>query len=200
MDTETLRTPKKKLPGWVKILIGLAIFGATMSVIASIGIGLLAHYVKSKGTDALIHKGIEMWVEKAVKESGGKPVDVKIDKEGMVVRDKQTGKPEFEAKREGKLPENFPPDIPIYSPALISGSMTFGPMTFVTLESPSPIEDIFSFYQTKLTAMGWTSSNAILPGTGDRSATYKKGDRQMSVNLSRGKDKTAISLSYGLGE
>ncbi len=200
-QTPPPNAPKKKLPGWVKLLIVLALLVVGISVAASVGFRLVAGLLTSKAGSGFaekgIEKGIEKLIEKGLQEAGGdaRP-DVDITKDGLVITDKKTGQ-QLAITGGQQLPSGFPEDIPVYSGAKVLGSMVMGPTTMVTLEAESPVADVSSFYQVQLTAKGWSQAFSTSPMPETVSSIYRKENRQVMVTASREGGKTSLVLAYG---
>ncbi len=192
------QTQKKGMPGWAKALIVLAILGVGGLVAAGIGLKFLGSYLVGKGGEKLVAKGLEKVIEKSLENAGGGKADVDLTKDRIVFRDKESGK-EFSIRSGAELPEGFPKDVPVFSPAQVAGSMVMGPMTMVTFESASTPQEISGFYQTQLTAQGWQTAFQASPTPQTFSALFKKENRQVTVNVtSESEGKTSLVLSYGL--
>jgi hypothetical protein len=193
------QTQKKKLPGWVKLLIILAIAGVGLSVLATVGLGLVASFLVNKGGEKAAQKAIEQLIEKGIEERGGGKADVDISEGGVVVKDKEGGQ-QLVIRTGQELPSGFPDDVPVFSPSQVSGSMVMGPMTMVTLESSSKVPEIVSYYQGELPSKGWSQSYFATPDNQNFSALYKKENRQLTVTASSSgaEGKTSIVLSYGV--
>jgi len=192
--------PKKKLPTWVKVVIVLSILFVGFSVVASIGLRMLAGVLTSKGGQMLaekgVEKGIEKMIEKGIEQSGGGKASVDISKNGLVIKDEKTGQ-QLAITGNQQLPSGFPDDIPVYSGARAQGSMIMGPMTMVTLESEASVGDISSFYQSQLSAKGWTQAFSASPTPESSSSIYKKDNRQLTLTISGTGGKTSLILAYG---
>lgn len=200
METPQTQQPaeKKKFPGWVKAVIIVAVVGVGLLVVAGFGFSLLVNYMAGKGGEKLVTAGIEKLIEKGIEESGGGRAEVKLNEEGLVVKGKEGGE-QFAIRTGQGLPAGFPGDIPVFSPSAVTGSMVMGPMTLVTLESPSAVPEITSFYQGQLPALGWTATFSGTPGPENFTAIYGKEKRQVTVGItpSGEEGKTSIVLSYG---
>ena len=197
-QTPQLQTQKKKLPRWVKLIIILAIVGVGLSVVATVGLGLVASFLVNKGGEKAAQKAIETLIEKGIEERGGGKADVAINEGGIVVKGRESGQ-QFVIQTGQQLPSGFPSDVPVFSPSQVSGSMVMGPMTMVTLESPKGVPEIAAYYQGELPRQGWTASFSGTPDPQNFTGLYRKENRQVSVNVSPGDEgKTALVLSYGI--
>ena len=198
-QTPQLQTQKKKLPRWVKLIIILAIVGVGLSVVATVGLGLVASFLVNKGGEKAAQKAIETLIEKGIEERGGGKADVAINEGGIVVKGRESGQ-QFVIQTGQQLPSGFPSDVPVFSPSQVSGSMVMGPMTMVTLESPSKVQEVIAYYQGQLPAKGWAAAYSATPDAQNFSGLYKKENRQLTVTLSssEGENKTSIVLSFGI--
>lgn len=199
-QTPPPNAPKKKLPGWIKLLIVLALLVVGLSVAASVGFRLVAGLLTSKAGSGFaekgIEKGIEKLIEKGLQETGGAKPDVDITKDGLVITDKKTGQ-QLAISGGQQLPTGFPEDIPVYSGAKVLGSMVMGPTTMVTMETESSVADVSSFYQSQLTTKGWAQAFSSSPMPETSSSIYRKENRQVMVTASREGEKTSLVLAYG---
>lgn len=200
-DTPTTQStqpaPKKKLPTWVKVIIVLAILGFGLMTVIGIGLKMFAGFIQSKSGVELTQKGIEKMIEKGIENASGGKADVKLDEEGIVVKDKESGQ-EIAIGTSQQLPAGFPSDIPIFVPSTINGSMAMGILTMVTLESPSAIQDISDYYKKQMAERGWTPTYISTPSPQIFSGLYKKENRQLTLNVSGEGGKSTFVLSYGL--
>lgn len=196
---ETPMPEKKKLPGWVKLIIVLAILVVGLSVVASIGMSFLAGLVTSRNGEKIAQKGVEKLIERGLEQAGGGKANVDITEKGIIVRDEQ-GEEQLALRAGQRLPAGFPGDIPIYSQSQVQGSMVMGPMTMVTLESSSALPEVSSFYQRELGPKGWTQVFSASPSPESFSGIFRKENRQLTVTLAAEREKTSIVLTYGLDQ
>lgn len=203
METQTVsQTPKKKLPGWAKFLIVIAIVGVVGLTIVGIGLKILAGMLMTKGgqylTEQGIEQGIEKIVEKGMEQAGmGEKPKVDITKDGLVLSDQKTGQ-QIAIRADQKVPENFPADIPVFQPSQPAGSLMMGPMTMASFESGAPASQVASYYQGQLPGQGWSAVFTAPTDGQSFMATYRKENRQVTVNVSgEGDNKSSFSLTYG---
>jgi hypothetical protein len=194
---------KKKIPGWAKFLIVIAILGVVGLTIVGIGLRLLAGFITSKAgeyaTEEGIRHGIEKVMETGMKQAGMGDTKVHLSDNGLVLKDEKTGQ-QIAIKTDQKLPEGFPDDIPVFSPSQVTGSMIMGAMTMVTLESASSVTDVSNFYQRELITSGWQSAFAVPPSDTSYSGVFKKGNMALTISANKEGDKTNLILSYGSAE
>lgn len=191
---------KKKLPGWLKIFIILVIAFAVLSVLASIGLTILGHYIAGKGGEKVVEKGVAKLIEKGLKEEGIEGnVEFSMDKESFVLRNKKTGE-KFAVRAAAELPKGFPSDIPLFKPSEIKRSAIIGPMTAVTLESSASIDQVSEYYKKELPTKGWSTGGLFEMGEKGFTGLFSKGERRLTVSVSPlgGEDKVSINLAYGV--
>jgi len=200
--TETKTMQKKKLPGWAKFLIVIAILGVVGLTAVGIGLKLLVGMLTTKGgqylTEQGIEKGLEKMIEKGIKESGGQAADIDVDlsKEGLVIKDGKSQQ-QLAIRADQKLPENFPTDVPVFQPSQPGGSLVMGPMTMASFETSAPAAQVISFYQTQLPAQGWSTVFGAPAEAQNMMAIYKKENKQVTVNITGEGDKASFTLTYG---
>jgi len=203
-NTETKTMQKKKIPGWAKFLIVIAILGAVGLTIIGIGLRMAATWLTSKGgeymTEDGIKRGIEKVMETGMKQAGmSEQPKVSITDDGLVLKDEKTGQViAFQANQ--KLPDGFPSDIPVFSPSQVMGSMIMGPMTMVTLETVSSLTDVSNYYQKELITGGWQSVFVAPASDTNYSGLFKKGNLALTISANKEGDKTNLVLSYGSAE
>lgn len=189
---------KKKLPGWVKLIIVLAILGIGGIIVVGGGIAILANYFSSQGGQELAKRGIEKLIEKGI-EQGGVKADVNLDEGGIVIKDDKSGEQVMIGTNQ-QLPADFPQDIPVYSPSQVTASMKMGPMTMVTFDTTSQVTDVSGYYQQELPGKGWTVILTAAPDPNTFTGLYQKDNRQLTVTATFTTDmgKTSVGLSYGM--
>lgn len=108
---------------------------------------------------------------------------------------------EFSFNSEGKLPEGFPSDFPLYPEAQITSSWNSasndGQGSSLVLETTKTPEEVNSFYKKELEAKGWKVTNSF---SSEETFTYtfEKGDLSGLVGIAPGEEgKTAISVTIG---
>lgn len=98
------------------------------------------------------------------------------------------------------LPEAFPKDIPVYSPAAVKMSQTIDDsksvVSFSTADDPSQVT---AFYKKELPAKGWKVENEMIMGTMTL-LHVQKGERELNVTVNKSDAETIISLVVGPAE
>jgi hypothetical protein len=125
---------------------------------------------------------------------------VDVDKDG----DKVTvtlDEGEFSFEEEGRLPDNFPSDFPIYPNAkLVSSWMASGNDTdglSLIWETEDSVSKVSNYYESELEEAGWTLS--FTSETEDSTTfAFEKNDVSGFIGVTVEESKTAISLTLGL--
>jgi len=138
-----------------------------------------------------------------VKEKEGK-FEVKNEKEDVtVVGDENQGQVKIKTKdgesiisyNKNRLPDNFPKDIPVYSPAQVQMTqvMENGKNVMASLSTEDDPGKIIQFYKKAFSQAGWEvkaemnmGSTSLLQG--------EKGEKELNVTVNRDQEKTVIAL------
>jgi len=98
---------------------------------------------------------------------------------------------------QGKLPEGFPSDFPLYPDAKTKSSIMVRDKALVVLSSAAPMADVLALYREQLPSQGWTvdAVNEIHRGA-QVSVKAHKGLRNVTVNL--GPDKAGGGTEIGV--
>lgn len=104
----------------------------------------------------------------------------------------------------GKMPDNFPKDFPIYSQATVTSSLSGGANEsgkgfWLTLTTPDTLEQVASYYKTALPGNGWTVTANYSAG-GTQTETITKGTMSGTVSLVRESDAKETQIVIVLGE
>jgi len=183
---ETTVTPKKsggKSP--VVLILGILLVVCLLVLCCGgvyFGITAVANGASgslSNSLSDLATKGAEKAVEEAIKSEGGTDTNVSFGSNA-------------------KLPENFPSDVPVFTPSsvLTSYSSKEGGKTnySVTLTTKNTtVDTVLSFYKTQLVSNGWditTESDFFL-----KSLIAEKDGRDLTVSfLDTQDDETGVSI------
>ncbi len=201
---------KKQFPLWLKGIIGLAVVGGGVGVMAMVGTRLLPYLVPeslrtlltgNKTGDAgakLTEKSIEELLEKSFK-GAGIPIDLNTKTGGVAFKDEQ-GKTLFGIK--GDLPRDFPADIPVFQPSTVAGSMMMGPNKSLQLETDKPLEEVTEFYKSAMAERGWLEDHSAQAfGNQPYTTNWIKGHRQVAIIATPPEDgKTLIIVNVNQPE
>lgn len=98
----------------------------------------------------------------------------------------------------GKLPDDYPKDVPVYKDAKIVVTQTISEKDGrnLVLESDDSAEAIANFYKKELAAQAWTIDNTMTTG-GMNMMTATKANRQLTVNITNADDKRTVMQFVG---
>jgi hypothetical protein len=154
-------------------------------------------------SDKVTDKAAEKLTESALKNATG--ADVDLDKDGGSVKIK-TDKGEMEiGATNGKIPDGFPSQFPIYNGAEVKSSMKTssteekGKTGFqVAMQTSDSVTKVVDFYKSKLVSSGYEIASSTEIGSGSASLGVKKGDENIGnvlVMEEDGKTNIIISIS-----
>jgi hypothetical protein len=162
MVEEYKSTKKSKLPLFAVVGIGCFLIIALSLIAFSIAFAVAGKFIFSPLGENFLRKSIENAI--GIKLENGK------NGERIAITNTKTG--ESIEVSEGKIPENFPKDFPLYPQAKPSGSAIgsekmMGKGFWLLLESHDSISDVTGFYNTQLEAKGWIveETNALGDGS-----------------------------------
>jgi hypothetical protein len=98
----------------------------------------------------------------------------------------------------GKLPDDYPKDVPVYKDARIVVTQTISEKNGrnLVLESGDSAEAIANFYKKELAAQDWTVENTMVT-EGLNMLTATKGSRQLTVNITESDGKRTVMQFVG---
>lgn len=97
----------------------------------------------------------------------------------------------------GKLPSDFPADVPTYPGAVVQQSMSVpNHSMFVTFLTTASTEEVHGFYREQLQNRGWSLSDA---GDDKHRLTARKGGRTVSIMSMASGAQTEIAVSIQSG-
>lgn len=141
-----------------------------------------------------------------VKEEGKKVEFKGKDEDITVTGDENQGQVKIKTKdgestisyNKDKLPDNFPKDIPVYSPASVQMSqiMDNGKTVMASLNTTDDMAKVAEFYKKALPQAGWEIKADMNMGN-----TFlvqgEKGEQSLNVSATKEQDKTIITLALG---
>lgn len=131
--------------------------------------------------------------EKAIESSTGGQADVDINADGGATIETAEGK--FQSGDDLSLPSDWPSDVYVIDgkvKAVIAGKEGSG--TTISIEADGAIKDIAATYKNELESDGWKISGTMDFGT-SASVIAEKDDRNVSVMIGEGDEKTSVVLS-----
>lgn len=153
-------------------------------------------------------KTIETDKGKVTINEQGKKIDVKTE-DGSLTMTGDDQKGEIDIKTEEgetihvsygkhKLPDDFPKDVPIYSPSEVAVSQVIDEekSIMVTLSTKDEPSAIARFYKEKLPKNGWSIKSEM--SMGDMVIVQgEKGEKVLNVTVNKNEEKTMIALVIG---
>lgn len=178
----------KTLPLWLKAIIGIAVVGGGLSVVAGIGIKIVKNYFVEKEGGILgegmnkeeIQKNLEKALEGGFK-GVGIPLDLDMKTGEMAVKDEKSGETLFAVKPTGDVPRGFPADIPVFQPSTVAGSMLVGPNKSLHLETDKPMAEVADFYKKAMPERGWQEDHAAQVFGPTPMSNWMKTQRHVSI-------------------
>jgi hypothetical protein len=144
-------------------------------------------------TEKLTQKATEAAIEHAIeKQVGG---EVEIDEGGASFKGKDNeGKDVIYDARSGKVPDNWPQDIPVYPNTKVTASLQGNGSRTLMLESQDSPDKVIEFYKSKLASL---TEEAAMSSEGSWLVSFKDkpGKRTVIVTASPDNDKTSVNLA-----
>ena len=95
------------------------------------------------------------------------------------------------------IPDNFPKDVPVYSPAAVKMTQIIDARKhFISLGTKDDVSKVAAFYTKELPAQGWSVKNEM--SMGNMSLLHvQKGNRALNVTVNKSDEETIISMVVG---
>jgi hypothetical protein len=95
------------------------------------------------------------------------------------------------------LPDNFPKDVPVYSPASVKMTQILDDSkSVISLGTQDDVSKVAAFYKKELPAKGWSVKNEM--SMGNMSLLHvQKGNRALNVTVNKSDEETIISMVIG---
>ena len=98
------------------------------------------------------------------------------------------------------IPDNFPKDIPVYSPSQVKMTQVVDEnRSVISLTTSDDISKVAAFYKKELVQQGWTIKNEVTRGP-MALIQGEKEKRIINLTVNKKDDATAISLVVGVQE
>ena len=95
------------------------------------------------------------------------------------------------------IPDNFPKDVPVYSPAQVRMTQVVDENRgVISLSTSDDIEKVTAFYKKELVEQGWTIKNEMTMGAMSLIQAVKE-NRSLNLTVNKKDDETAVSLVVG---
>jgi hypothetical protein len=113
--------------------------------------------------------GCEAIIGQAVKSGVESATGVKVDQSGDSVTMTGQDGSSVSVGEDGKLPADFPTDVPVYEGTVktaIATDSDKGKAFMVNVETPDAPTDVFKWYEDELASGGWTVKSTMKTGDG----------------------------------
>ncbi len=172
----------------MKRILNQPIARVACALLVTLNLGGCGESVVEEVTETAIEAGMPDGSSVEINEDGG---TIKIDTpEGSV--DMQTGE-------SVALPANFPADLPIpegITWQMVQASQADGKdMLIVQGSMPSPLDAVASSVRGKLAEQGWETVSTFMQAGEAEMLSFKKGERELSVSITKDGDKTQVLYS-----
>jgi hypothetical protein len=157
--------------------------------VAGAWLGSGCEAITEKVTQKVTESAIEHAIEKQV---GG---EVQIDEGGASFKGKDNeGRDITYDARSGKVPDNWPKDIPVYPNTKVKASLQGNGTRTLMMESEDSPDEVVAFYKSKLSSL---EEEASVSSNGSWLLSFKDkpGKRTVMVTASRENEKTALNLA-----
>jgi hypothetical protein len=145
-----------------------------------LALAVVAALLAATGCGALIQQGAKTAVESAT--------GVKVDESGNSVTVTGQDGSSMTSSADGKIPEGFPADMPLYTPGTIKAGIVSnsdsGKGFMVSIETPDAWADVFAWYETQLKDKGWTIESTVKMDAGGL-LTGGKGSQVFNISVAK---------------
>ena len=142
---------------------------------------------------SITEKLAEKAVESAIESKTGGQVDIDTSKGFSIKSKNDKGEEVVIDGQSGKVPDNWPKDVPAYPGAKVTASFTSGKNGMLMLETADSAEKVLAFYKSSLPSM----KEAASMNTGATSITTfenKAIGRELAVGATAQDGKTMVHL------
>ena len=172
----------------MKRILNQPIARVACALLVTLYLGGCGESVVEEVTETAIEAGMPDGSKVEINEDGG---NIKIDTpDGSV--NMQTGE-------SVALPANFPPDLPVpegITWQMVQSSQADGKdMLIVQGSVPSPLDTVASSVRAKLAEQSWETVSTFMQAGEAEMLSFKKGERVLSVSISKDGDKTQVLYS-----
>jgi hypothetical protein len=136
----------------------------------------------------------EKAMEKSIEDATGSDADVDISNEQLKITGKTDEGAFALSSGEGtEIPDDFPADVLVYKPSIVSASMTLPEGLSVTLSTDDDSKKVLQAYKSKMASNGWSEKASMKMGT-QSMLVYEKEGRNANINISPAEDETYIQI------
>jgi hypothetical protein len=95
------------------------------------------------------------------------------------------------------IPENFPKDVPVYSPSQVKMTQVIDQnKSVISLTTSDEVSKVTAFYKKELEGQGWTLKNEMTMGKMSLIQGEKEG-RVLNLTINQKENETSIALVVG---
>jgi hypothetical protein len=139
----------------------------------------------------------ERVLERQIEQQTGSDADVDISGDNLnITGETEDGAFSLSSGEGTKVPEDFPEDVLVYSPASVGSAMVMPEGLSLTLKTDDGAEKIKAAYKSEMIAKGWSEQASMDMGTQSMLA-YKKGDRATNITIVPSDEGTQIMIIVG---
>jgi hypothetical protein len=135
----------------------------------------------------------EKIAEKIVENGTGKKANVAIGDESVKI-ETEDGSMSLTSGKSAKIPDGFPSDVYIFTPADVAMAMEVGQGYSIALKTGKDIESVTAAYKKEMTRKGWEQKAAMDMGE-NTMLMYEKDKRVINVVVSHEEGETKIVLT-----
>jgi hypothetical protein len=144
-----------------------------------------------KITEKIAQKVTEKAVEHTIEKQTGAKVDLNSDGQGSISVHSDKGNFQLNAGG-GKIPDNWPKDVPVYPGAKFQSSMGNDEKQLLAVLTPDSLETAVEFYKAKFASL---KQEANMVTERQTLLSYREpGGRQIQVSISKEESNTQIAL------
>jgi hypothetical protein len=162
-----------------------------MRRLSALVIGVMMASLFISGCQKASEKAAEKAIEAGMAKDGTKAkVDISGGKVSIETKD---GTAVYSGGKDAKLPDNFPKDVYVYEGATIMASVSVPDGFNLTMETKDGSDKILAAVKGKMTGLGWKSEMEMNQNNNSM-ITYKKGERNVTINIASQPSGSQISI------
>jgi hypothetical protein len=163
------------------------------------GIAALLVVCACSGCRKAANEAMESAIESQIARDGGKAnVQIADDNVSIKFQDEK-GELRIAGGKDVALPEDFPKDVPLYSPmtVVMANSQKQDERFVIQATSADSLDQVAAFYKQEALKQGWEEESNTVVGADMRMLLYKKEGRSLQVMVAATDDGTTLTISTG---
>lgn len=163
------------------------------------GIAALLVVCACSGCRKAANEAVESAIESQIARDGGK-ADVQIGDDNVSLKfQDEKGESTFASGKNVALPDDFPQDVPQYSPmtVIMANAQQEDERFTIQATSTDSLDQVAAFYKQEVPKQGWEEESNTAMGSDMRALTYKKDGRSLQVMVAATDDGTTLTISTG---